>query len=245
LFQGGACEAALAGEPDAVRIAALKCTVHYWGGSPAPSVTITIPPLQNAGATLTVAEQSTVRFGTSPSYLDAPWGALTTMAVTGADVTVQYSGTVPAQLIGSSYTATITIPVYTAQTRFQQTAGVDTSWFFDNEWYRNTYYAVVPQRLPGGAGTCIAGSDCLTVTNLAGANNDKQVVFVLAGQALTGVARPIATLANYFEGDNVEDVGAPAPAVLGTFVRQRRSAAFNDKVVVVAPCAPPGPSPCP
>lgn len=234
-YLGGACAPAPAGEPDTTRLAALKCTAHYTGGSPA--ITITIPPLQNAGATLIVAEQGTVRFGTPPSYLATAWGALTTTNVTGADVTVQYSGNLPAQPIGGSYTETITIPIYSAQTRYQQTAGVDTSWFFNNEWYRNTYYAVVPQRLPAfpPGGNCTAGLNCLTVTGLTVPNDNKQAVFVLSGQPIIGATRPNATLANYFEDDNVEELAAPAPATLNTFVQQRRSAAFNDKVVVVAP----------
>jgi hypothetical protein len=233
-YLGGDCSTpAPPGEPDAMRLAALKCTIHYTGGSPAPLITITIPPLQNAGATLVVAEQGMVRFGTAPSYLDPAWGGLKIAGVTGADISVEYSGNLPVQPVGGSYTATITIPVYSAQTRYQQTAGVDTSWYFNNEWYRNTYYAVVPQRLPGGAGTCTAGTDCLTVTNFPVPNNNKQAVLVLGGQALVGAARPSTTLANYFEGDN--DEAAAPPAALGTFVQQRRTTAFNDKVVVVAP----------
>jgi len=120
---------------------------------------------------------------------------------------------------------------------------VDTSWFFNNEWYRDTYYGVVPQRLPGGAGACTPGVDCLTVVNAPGTNNDKQVVLLLSGRAINGIARPTAILADYFEGENDEAAGLPAAP--GTFVRQLRSNTFNDKVVVVAPCAPPGPSPCP
>jgi hypothetical protein len=234
LYLGGDCSTpAPPGEPDALRLAALKCTIHYDGGAPAPIVTITIPPLQNAGATLVVAEQGMVRFGTAPLYLDPAWGALSITGVTGADISVQYAGSLPAQPVGGTYTATITIPVYSAQTRYEQTAGVDTAWFFANEWFRNTYYAVVPQRLPGGAGSCTAGVDCLTVTNHAAPSDDKQAVLVLGGQVLLGAARPNTTLANYFEGDN--DEAAAPPAALGTFVQQRRTTAFNDKVVVVAP----------
>ena len=242
-FVGGGCVSAPAGEPDNVRIAALKCTITYTGGS--PSIAITIPTLQNAGATLTVSEQATIRFGTPadlPPYSGAPWGALAATGIAGADITVGYSGNLPPA--GGPTTATITIPVYAAQTRFQQPPNnVDTSWFFNNEWYRNTYYAVVPQRLPGGAGACTPGVDCLTVVNAPATNNDKQVVLLLAGRPINGIVRPTAILADYFEGEN--DEAAALPAAPGTFVRQLRSNTFNDKVVVVAPCAPPGPSPCP
>jgi type II secretory pathway pseudopilin PulG len=245
-FLGGACAPAPVGEPDTARIAALKCTILYSGGS--PSVAITgIPPLQNAGATLVVAEQATVKHGTPGDfpvpYSGAAWGTLTTAGIAGADITLGYSGNLPLQPPGGPYTATITIPVHAAQLRYQQTTGVDTSWFFNNEWYRNTYYSVVPQRLPSGAGACTLGVDCLTVLNAPAPNDDKQAVLLLAGRAMNGVARPSATLANYFEGEN--DEAAAFPAVAGTFVRQLRSPTFNDKVVVIAPCMPPGPTPCP
>jgi hypothetical protein len=75
--------------------------------------------------------------------------------------------------------------------------------------------------------------DCLTVTNHPAPSDDKQAVLVLGGQALLGAARPNTTLANYFEGDN--DEAAAPPAAPGTFVKQRRTTAFNDKIVVVAP----------
>jgi hypothetical protein len=137
---------------------------------------------------------------------------------------------------------TITFPLYSAQARFQQAPNnVDTSWFFANEWYRNAYYAVVPQRLSSGVGACTPGVDCLTVLNQPGINNDKQVLLVLSGRANNGVPRATAVLADYFELENDEVAG---PTV-GTFVRQLRSTTFNDKVVVVAPCVAPGPSPCP
>jgi hypothetical protein len=230
-FSGGPCAAAPAGEPDSARIAALKCTISYTGGS--PSVKITMPPLAKGGRALAVADN--VKFGAPPLYAGTPWGALSVTSIDAAtgDITVEYNGNLPLQPPGGPYTATITIPVYYAQTRYQQTAGVDTSWFFNNEWYRDTYYAVVPQRLPGGAGACTPGVDCLTVLNTPGTTNDKQAVLVLAGRANNGVARSTGVLANYFEGEN--DEAAALPLVPGTFVRQPRSTTFNDKVVVVAP----------
>jgi hypothetical protein len=244
LVTGAPCAAAPAGEPDTVRFGAVKCTITYTeppAGDPRPSVNISMPVLQKAALALVVAD---VKHGTLPLYSGTAWGNGATAVDPGTgNVTLTYGGNLPPQAPGGPYTVTITIPVYYLSAGYKQMTGVDTSWFLNNDWYRNTYYAVVPQRLPGGVGTCTAGLDCLTVTNLAGANNDKQVVFVLAGQALTGAARPSMTLANYFEGDN--DEAAAGPAAVNTFVRQRRSAAFNDKVVVVAPCAPPGPSPCP
>jgi hypothetical protein len=228
------CAAAPAGEPDTARFGAVKCTITYTeppAGDPRPSVTISMPVLQKAALALVVAD---VKHGTSPAYSGTAWGNGATAVDPGTgNVALTYSGNLPPQAPGGPYTVTITIPVYYLPAGYQQMTGVDTSWFFNNDWYRNTYYAVVPQRLPGGAGTCTAGLDCFTVTNLVGTNNDKQAVLVLAGQALNGVTRPNATLANYFEGDN--DEAAVAPAAVGTFVRQRRSATFNDKVVVVAP----------
>ena len=239
-FTGGSCVAAAAGDPDSVRLAALKCTIQYTGGS--PNVNISMPALLGAGRALVVVDN--VGFGTldAAPCSAAAWGALTTTAINPAtgNITIEHNGLLPFNP-GGLCRVTVTIPVYDAGARFQQAPNnVNTAWFFNNEWYRNTYYGIVPQRLPGGAGACTPGVDCLTVLNAPAPANDKQVVLVLAGRANNGVARPTAVLADYFELENDESV-----LTAGTFVRQPRSPTFNDKVVVVAPCTPPGPSPCP
>jgi len=252
---GTICSLAPAGQPDSTRILAVVCTVNYTGG-PFGVPNVRIPfTAQQAAMTLAVPiepaaalpnEPGKIRYGPNPAYAGPIWGSINSQSLDTAsgNLNFEYRGTLPLVGPGISSSVTITFPLYAAQTRFQQPPNnVDTSWFFNNEWYRDTYYGVVPQRLPGGAGACTPGVDCLTVVNAPGPNNDKQVVLLLAGRAINGIARPTTILADYFEGEN--DEAAALPAVPGTFVRQLRSNAFNDKVVVVAPCAPPGPSPCP
>jgi len=203
----------------------VTCTIVTTGVG-APDVKITLPPLLGAGNALVVLRVTGA----------GAWATPTTVvnAATG-NITLEYNGNAPANA-----TTTVTVAMYSAPARFDQATGASTSWFFNNDWYRNTYYSVVPQRLPGGGGGACA-PNCLTVLNAPAPNNDKQVTLVLAGRSNNGVARPTASPADYFELENDEVAG---PTV-GTFVRQPRSATFNDKVVVVAPCTPPGPAPCP
>ena len=252
---GSICSLAPPGQPDSARILAVVCTVNYTGG-PFGVPNVRVPfTAQQAAMTLAVPiepaaalpnEPGKIRYGPTPAYAGPIWGSINSQSLDTAtgNLNFEYRGTLPLVGPGISSSVTITFPLYAAQTRFQQPPNnVDTSWFFNNEWYRDTYYGVVPQRLPGGAGACTPGVDCLTVVNAPGTNNDKQVVLLLSGRAINGIARPTAILADYFEGENDEAAGLPAAP--GTFVRQLRSNTFNDKVVVVAPCAPPGPSPCP
>lgn len=102
-------------------------------------------------------------------------------------------------------------------------------WFIANQWYKQLFYAVAPDLLPGGGGNCIATPPCLTVNNLASPNN-KRVILVLAGRELNGLAPRPANLQNYLEGANFT-AGT-------TFVYEHRAGAptaINDRVVVVAP----------
>jgi hypothetical protein len=236
------CGLAPAGEPDGTRMLAVVCSIFYTGGPlGTPNVRI---PFAGAWTLALPIQPADVRHGAFPGYGGPPWGAITTQGLDGMlNFSFEYSGTLPFVANGVFSSATITLPVYSAQSRFLlPPTSVDTSWFFANEWYRNTYYAVVPQQLPrvGGGAACTA-PNCLTVLNTAAPNNDKQVVLVLAGRSNNGVPRPTAVSADYFELEN-DEVAGPTP---GTFSRQLRSSTFNDKVVVVAPCTAPGPTPCP
>jgi hypothetical protein len=108
------------------------------------------------------------------------------------------------------------------------------AWFIDNEWYRQTYYAVSAGYLPGGGGSCTPSGtpSCLTVNNLPPSYvtlNDKQAILVLAGRALNGSSRPSANLADYLEGQN----STPADFVYEH--RQGMPTSINDRVIVVSP----------
>jgi hypothetical protein len=243
------------------------CTINYTGGPfgtrsvaidfnvldaaktlavPIEAATAVAPPYNDPGR---------IRYGPHPAYPGPRWGTPTqTFSPLTANLSFTFNGTLPPIGNGVTTSVTVTFPLYSAQTRFAQSpTNVDTSWFFDNEWYRNTLYAIVRQRLPSGSGAACSPApapptppaldDCLTVVNppIAGVPNDKEVVLVLAGRSANGVARPTAVRADYFELEN-DEVAGPT---LRVFERRPRSSVINDKVVVVAPCAPPGPTPCP
>jgi hypothetical protein len=121
--------------------------------------------------------------------------------------------------------------------------GYSAVWFVANEWYRQTYYAVSPGYLPGGAGSCSArpspptppvSPSCLMVTNLSpayAASNDKQAVLILAGRSLNGSARPSSLVTDYLEGANATLATTP-------YVFENRPGvptSINDRVVVVSP----------
>ncbi len=262
------CNLAPPGQPDNLRILAVVCAINYTGGpSGTRGVTIDFTVLDTAMTLAVPIEAATavappyddpgrIRYGPHPTYPGpTKWGAATqTFSPVSSNLSFTFSGTLPLVGNGVTTTVTVTFPLYSAQTRFGQSpTNIDTSWFFDNEWYRNTLYAVVRQRLPNGAGTLCALApapptppglnDCLTVLNspVPGVPNDKEVVLVLAGRSRNGVPRPTAVLADYFELENDEFAGT----TLRVYERRPRSNIINDKVVVVAPCALPGPSPCP
>jgi hypothetical protein len=108
-------------------------------------------------------------------------------------------------------------------------------WFLVNEWYRQVYYAVAKDLLPGGAGSCPNTKPCLTVTNppaTVTTNNNIQAVLILAGRVLNGNPRPSAQVNDYLEGLNQTAVSVP------TYVYEHRTGSptsINDRVVVIAP----------
>ena len=103
-------------------------------------------------------------------------------------------------------------------------------WLIANQWYKQLFYAVAPDLVPGGSGAC--STNCLTVNNLASPSN-KEAILVLAGREVNGLTPRPANLLNYLENANLT-------AALGTtpFVYEHRAGvptAINDRVVVVAP----------
>jgi hypothetical protein len=109
-------------------------------------------------------------------------------------------------------------------------------WFLANEWYRQVYYAVAPDLLPGGGGNCATTPPCLTVNNLPTAfapNNNKQAILVLAGRALNGGRGVITTPGAYFEDANLTAVSASTHLLFEH--RAGSPTSINDRVVVIAP----------
>lgn len=113
------------------------------------------------------------------------------------------------------------------------TSAPSTSWFVANEWYRQTFYAVAPDLLPGAGGNCGATPPCLTVNNLPPrftTSSDKQAILILAGRTLNGSLRPSPTWNNYMEGAN------QTATVTNTYEHRAGSpSSINDRVVVVSP----------
>jgi len=105
------------------------------------------------------------------------------------------------------------------------------TWFWNNEWHRYTWYAVSDDATASNtdpAWNCDApgGPGCLTVQDLpasSGSTNDKWLVLVLSGPALSGQNRPSSNLADYFERQN---------ASLGVVYQLKTDGGFpfNDRV---------------
>lgn len=126
-------------------------------------------------------------------------------------------------------TDTIAIPI--AYSALLSPSDPVAGWFIANNWHYLTYYAVSNGYTPGGGNACnpLPGTpSCLTANNMAAPNNDKRALLVLAGRALAGQNRPSAALADYLEGQNA----TPADFV---YEKNQRTAAFNDRIIVVAP----------
>jgi type II secretory pathway pseudopilin PulG len=148
---------------------------------------------------------------------------------------VTYTGRLQnAQQTSNRVTITVPLPAPSYLPRLTNTnPNPNITWFTLNQWYRQTYYAVSQNYLPGASPTppCTAGTTCLTVNNLPTPNNNKQAILVFAGRALDGqnrIAFP-GTLANYLEGQNA------TPADLIFEHRAGTVTTINDRVVVVSP----------
>ncbi|MBI5660433.1 MAG: hypothetical protein HZC43_13030 [Nitrosomonadales bacterium] len=104
------------------------------------------------------------------------------------------------------------------------------AWFTRNQWNQVMYYAVSPGYAPGGGNACTPPPgipSCLTVNGGDG-GNDKRVVIVMAGGALSGQSHPSSGIAGYLEDGNV----TPADFI---YENKARTGSFNDQVIVVAP----------
>jgi hypothetical protein len=148
---------------------------------------------------------------------------------------VAFQATLPISCIGcGTYDITITVPDVTVSSA-TSAADPNTGWFIANEWFRQTYYAVAPDLLPGpGSGSCPASNPCLTVSNLPPqftTSNDKQAILILAGRTLNGGGRPSATFVDYLESANLNAAQGLTP-----YVYENRSGvptSINDRVIVL------------
>lgn len=109
------------------------------------------------------------------------------------------------------------------------------AWFIANQWYTQTYYAVSAGYISGGDPTTCNSptkTSCLTVNNIPAPSDDKRVILVLAGRALTGVQRPTGSPADYFEGVNLTAVNTSS---LIFETRVGAPTTKNDRVVIISP----------
>jgi hypothetical protein len=147
------------------------------------------------------------------------------------------SVSVSMQLPARSSTRTIRIRIQRPTPQFHTvTSPTDPyiNWFIANQWYKHVYYVISPGYAPGGSGTCVAGSTCLTVNNyLPSPINDKRALLVFAGRSLPGKTRPSSTLSDYFEGENANLPLVPPDRIYDSPVPP--SPALNDRVIVVSP----------
>lgn len=104
------------------------------------------------------------------------------------------------------------------------------SWFVDNRWHQLVYVAYGSAYGPGGAGSCTAGTDCLTLTVQMPATsyNDKQALVMSAGMPLGTQDRTLGQIDSYYEAEN---------AVEGddVFEKGEITTSFNDQIAIIAP----------
>ena len=111
-----------------------------------------------------------------------------------------------------------------------------TGWFVRNEWYRHLYYALAPGHTAAGlpmplppTPSCTSGGTCLSVTNIAPANN-LRAILILMGRRINLVP-PSSDPAGYLEFGNAN---LPLDKVFERRpVSRAPSAPSNDRIVVL------------
>lgn len=210
-------------EPDEDRMAAMVCTFDYSVGSGSNSPFVIRARVQSAAMTLALPiKLSDIKYGAAP-YAGQNLGLEIAQSFIGGDLEVMYTGVIPP----GAGSARIVFPIYSLRIKYPLSEGKTTAWFFNNEWYRFTYYAVIPQRLANSSGNCLPGTDCLTVSGLS-APADAEAILVSAGGALQNQTRPSSDISDYFEWQNAS-VGDRV------FEKHRRTPQFNDQMRIVSP----------
>jgi len=148
--------------------------------------------------------------------------------VTAATATLRYEGTTPGGSGSLQVRLNLDLAKWAKSGLPTADKDPDTSWFFDNEWHKQLYYAVTPQAVFGGSGACVPGTNCIVVNGAPGTTNDKRVILALAGRSINGSPRTSSVLGNYLEGEN-SSVGDR------TFETGPRNFTRNDKIAILAP----------
>jgi len=179
----------------------------------------TLPAVSDVQKTV-AGSSGTVSSESITGSLAAGYGTVTYTATLPSDINCTVPGC-------SSHNVTIFIPDVVVNGALKA-SDPNVGWFVANEWYRQTYYTVAGDLLPGQGGSCGVTLPCLKVNNFPPVNDNKQALLILAGRALNGTGRPSANLNNYLEGAN-----QTAPPTYEH--RPGNPTSINDRVVVVAP----------
>lgn len=200
-------------------LANLNCDIYFEVTGTAPRVSVT---MNLSGLTQSLglpAENTDITYQLSSSkHQTATSATLTHSLGSGNVVNLTYAANLSAAQTFSAVNVTIPIPWAPESTEIS--AAADVHWYFRNEWYRNSYYAVSNSIASGGTAPCAVGN-CLILNKPSATENDKDIVLLLSGMTLKGKTRPSAALDAYFEGGNID----------GDSVYQypRRSDSGNDK----------------
>jgi hypothetical protein len=184
-----------------------------------------VPNSSDGSATVSVQFQiSDTALCVDTPVLSIVCSALAAVFTTQHALTAQFPAlSNPTTLQGIELSAAVMSGVTPPLNLVSPAAGQPHYWFFRNEWYRYSYYAVAP-----GTSAAQTGGT-LTVNQFPatyGANNDKRFLLTLVGPAVTGQTRsPAATLSQYVEGDNAATTASPR-----VFAYQAFSASGNDRV---------------
>ena len=165
----------------------------------------------------------------SPASQSAPGNPTQTLNASG-NLIVSWTGLQLHTYTGSSpsnaRTLTIKIIPPAAVNGILSDHSILLHWFFKNEWYRATYYAVASQYAPPMPHTTCGA--CVTVNSVTG----KKVVMILMGRAMSGQSQPSSSAADYLEGTNRTAATTPT-LVFSQTPRSATNTTANDLTVVV------------
>ena len=251
----------------------VTCTVNYQTGSgDRPDIKLEVF-LTNTGlafadkpSPVPAAEDLAMLDGNGDTAIDqgspyGPWSKLgspprvptMTFVPQGSGAVLTYTGRLQ-NAFDMHHQAKITVPLpapgYLPRLTNPSSTSPNIAWFLSNQWYRQTFFAVSPDYLPGGGANCVSNPPCLTVKNLSAPLTNGQAILILAGRSLNGTVRPSANPKDYLEGENCNltvgkdlDVGtctfwttsSPKPNDNVYEHRAGVPTTINDRVVVVAP----------
>ena len=100
------------------------------------------------------------------------------------------------------------------------------SWYFENGWYKQAFYAVANQAAPATTTNCSS-----TATLTVGTQTGVTALALLSGKSLANATRPSLPVSDYLEGANA----TAAMNCVFAAVTQQTGSTYNDHSVIVAP----------